>query len=395
MRQLDATDTDSQNWVWNPPLNSPGLLLSSPHRRAQAALVQINDDGVMHLSYHEPLAGRLDYQGGGEARIFHRYNAGDPMDPNDWSAPTEISSDRRTDAKFPSLITDGDSVWVTYTIFDDEDDPNELDDAWEGWARRGYPIADGVASGERADWFGSVFVDADFVVAAGGTLSVAPGTKIFARADKDRENQGEEPTLTEIVIRGTLLAQATGQDPILFTSYDDDDGIGADEWGGFLFQLQGTYESSYGFYAMLEPPSSLANVSIENAKYGVRIDGRIAPGLDDVTFTNISSGADIYLDGIDTVIPGFRYEDDGNPLTWDYSPEFTLWNLAGPTIVRASAIGTSGDAEIGTSGLVDLIAQGGLDTNEGPASEPVTFTAESPSTTGDDWGGIYLDWPAK
>jgi hypothetical protein len=303
---------------------------------------------------------------------------------------------RSYSAKRPSIITDQDSVWVTYTIFDDDDAGETSDDAYEGWARRGYPIPDGVASGERADWFGSVFVDADFVVAAGGTLSVAPGTKIFARADTDRENQGKEPTLTEIVIRGTLLAQATGQDPILFTSYDDD-GQGADEWGGFLFLLQGTYESSYGFYAMLEPPSSLANVSIENAKYGVRIAGRLAPGIEDVTFTNISSGADIYLDGIDVVIPRLRYEDDGNPTTWDYSPALVRWDLTGPTTVVATNTVTTGtgDAEIGTSDKLDLIVQGDLDTQAGSGGEPVTFRPETPHPAdGDDWAGLFIDGSA-
>jgi hypothetical protein len=201
--------------------------------------------------------------------------------------------------------------------------------------------------------------------------------------------------LTEIVIRGTLLAQATGQDPILFTSYDDD-GIGADEWGGFLFQLQGTYESSYGFYAMLEPPSSLANVSIENAKYGVRIDGRIAPGLDDVTFTNISSGADIYLDESDVVVAGFRYEgDDENPLTWDYSAELTRWDLTGPTTVVSTTTIGSGDSVLGLSGKLDLIVQGDLDTQQGAGGEPVTFTSASPdAANGDDWAGIFIDWSA-
>ena len=64
-------------------------------------------------------------------------------------------------------------------------------------------------------WSGEVRIRGTVTVKKEGSLTILPGSRIlFERVDKDGDNIGD----AEIYVEGTLLAQGTAQEPILFSS---------------------------------------------------------------------------------------------------------------------------------------------------------------------------------
>ena len=168
--------------------------------------------------------------------------------------------------------------------------------------------------------------------------------------------------------------------------------------GRILLRLRRVVPGVVRVLRTTEAQSWIRHSTIENATYGIRIAGRLAPGIEKVALNDITSNREVYLDGMDTVVPGYRYEDDGNSMTWDYFPEVTTWDLVAPTTVMATnTVGTGGDAAFGTAGKLDLVFQGkGFTSSGSPSTDSVTFRPESitsPSSTdaGNDWGGITFD----
>jgi hypothetical protein len=256
-------------------------------------------------------------------------------------------------------------------------------------------------SGDTLQWSGDVVLRQDLLIDDISLLLVDPGTNVLAQADTAiGSNYGKESALVELVVQGTLLAVGTSEAPIGFSTFGDDS-VGEDEWGGLLMEVEGAYDTAYGFLAALVPVSHLEHVSIENASRGVRIADLVAPSLVEVTFSN-STVADIVLDSTDvalvevTTIGTGDADYDGS--LGDLYIDEAIWDLTGPvSIIATETDGDStavADAAFGEDDYIDLIVQGKLITRPGGSAEMVTFTSEAPDdANGDNWAGILIDTP--
>jgi hypothetical protein len=235
-------------------------------------------------------------------------------------------------------------------------------------------------------------LQSDLEVADSGTLTVEPGVEIQAASSPtSATNYGKENALVEMVVRGTFLAIGTEVDPILLGS----DGTGS--WGGIMTDIVGAYEATYGFYASVPPVSHLEHVAIEDAARGIRIADVIAPGIVDVTFSNIVQDRHIVIDSTDVVLPEVRKEnanDTGSPdymgLVFDTYTDEAVWELQGGTRVFATAVCLGN--YLGVKDKADLAVQGKL-LAMGDESEMLLF-ALLPGDTG-TWGSIFFDTPAR
>ena len=114
-------------------------------------------------------------------------------------------------------------------------------------------------------WSGLVYLDRDVVVPEKATLIIKPGTVILAQSGKDAADKGRHPDLVEIRVLGSLKAEGTAKDPILFTAVEkpptsgskavrNDDGtiavgefridpkrpLANSRWGGIFFEAKST-----------------------------------------------------------------------------------------------------------------------------------------------------------
>jgi len=403
-------NTSSGEWTpslpdENDPWPHDPLSLADGINAVAPLIAASQDDGTVHLVWHEPDEGRFDIETPPDTtRLYHRYNRNVEADSS-WSDIVEVVPEREKEVKRPALAALGTELYVAYQSTENELTSESNGKVWQAWFRKGEVIADMVAADSTVTWDGAVYLDRDFLVEEGGVLQIEPGTRIFAKADTARgANYGADSSLVELVVRGTLLAGSDSGDPVEFATYDAD-GSGDDEWGGLLFQLAGAYESSYGFFAAVNPVSRLDNVQIEDSAYGVRIAGNIAPGLVDVTFTNIGQDRHIVLDSVDVVIPEVRMRNDHdtesadyNGIQFDMHTDEAIWDLTGPVLVAATkGVHSAGDTLVfGADTLATLIVQGRLITHPGGSDERVRFTSLEGDADGlgDEWDGIFIDTPA-
>ena len=81
-------------------------------------------------------------------------------------------------------------------------------------------------------WEGEVLIDGILTVAMDTTLEIRPGTVVrFTRFDSNSDQIGEH----EIFIQGNLLARGTAEEPILFTSAEQDPRPG--DWGALNMMM--------------------------------------------------------------------------------------------------------------------------------------------------------------
>ncbi len=73
-------------------------------------------------------------------------------------------------------------------------------------------------------------LDGDVIVPEGITLTVLPGTMLRFPALTDAAFGGDNPYKSEIIVRGSLIAQGTEEQPIVFTSDALHPAKG--DWGG-------------------------------------------------------------------------------------------------------------------------------------------------------------------
>jgi hypothetical protein len=200
-----------------------------------AASVAVAENGTVHVMYHEPGAG--DFNDPGDADFYHIYNTTDPTDTTAWSYRTLVSSDKTTDAKGPHMVVSGDTVYVSFSDYDD--------DSFDAWFRMGYEIPDTLA-GTTVTWSGRVFLDADLYVAADAELKIADGTKVFVTGNHDRLQSGMDPERIELIVAGTLTLEGSSSYPDSFVVFD---GTGETDWYGIW--LTGEGELNVG-YAVME-----------------------------------------------------------------------------------------------------------------------------------------------
>ncbi len=301
--------------------------------------------GTFHVMYQEPRGGPNEV---GQAwapddttRIYHTFSRS-PMSPGSWSTPTEVVPERRTTSGRPVYVARGDTVRVAWISADDDFPVAGSDDDYEVWVRTGHAIADTLESAD-VTWSGAVYLDGDFEVQAGKTLTIEPGTRIFAEAGAGSEK-------VDLIVSGRLIAVGTANDPITFAPYD---GAGAPgEWGGIVFPAGSSAATS-----------SIEHVTIEGAVIGMRISSAEAPALGDLEFS-ASGVADIYLARDVTIAAG------------------SVWDLSGPVRVAGAYFPEADDAA-GHADVCDLIVNGALRL-VGDAVDSAELTGEA----GGAWGGI-------
>ena len=320
--------------------------------RAIRFFATANTPPTYHLMYHSPNPTRTlhGWTTADTTRIYHMYNSGDPLNPADWSSPTEVARDRRTTSQRPAFVARGDTVWVAYASHDD-DESSPIDDHWQAWAEKGWRV-DGTTAEDNETWSGIVYLDEDYVVVEGDTLTIEPGTQVFAAASVDT-------AIVRLIVLGELQANGTEGNPIRFASYGGSGGSG--DWGGIDFEVADA------------SGSRLEYAEIGNATVGVWCDA-IAPSLSHIEFSD-NRDADIFLSRDVRIAAGSE------------------WNLDAPTRVVATDY-PAGEDSLGTDGYTDLIVPGSLVTQRpGTAASTDSVVFESlakDSSAADDWAGITI-----
>ena len=322
------------------------------------SLVRAGD--TWHLMYAEPpVIGLKLYQTEpNSARFWHQYTTGDPADPETaWSPRTDVTSDRINSAYTARYVARAESVWVNYALHDTPDS------MWQVFAREGWAIPDTIPAGGSAVWNGQVFLDADFKIADGCTLTIEPNTTIYAEPT-DNRNLGDVAGKIELIVEGKLEVNGTPDSRVMFRSTV---GTGDDDWAGIRFT--GTDEPG---------ECDVEYAHIANAMIGAQIDS-VSGNLFHVSFE--SNEQDIYL-------------PDDTRIGRD-----AKWGLEAGTRVYANTSSTH-DWPWGTEDKVDLIVQGKLFTyGTSDAGSSVYFAPSDTATSGglytcEDWGGIGL-WPGS
>lgn len=141
-------------------------------------------------------------------------------------------------------------------------------------------------------WSGNVTLRGDVVLPAGKVLVVRPGTTI--KCDSlDNHGSGADTANVEIIIKGTLLAEGTSQNPIKFTSSADPapgqigENAPDDTWRGIRFRpgSSGTLQHCTIRRAYYAVDCDSANPTIEyssicdNQIAGIRCSGTAAPTI--------------------------------------------------------------------------------------------------------------------
>ncbi len=321
-------------------------------------------DSMFHVVYSEPTR-PPDY--GAEPssshhhRLYHRYSR-TPTNASSWSRPMDAVPEQRTFSIRPSMFAVGDTLFMLYVSHDDDDPTPAGDGDYEVWARKGFAIADTLETASET-WSGVVYLDSDFEVQAGKSLTIEPGTRVFAAASSGSDK-------VELIVHGELLADGELDDPIIFHSYDGEGGPG--DWGGIVFDLEAA-PSGYGFTCS----SHLYHTRIEDATAGVVMRRTGAPSMINVMFADIEGDRHILVDSTDV-----------------YVPYGGTWDLRAPTTVKAAA-GIRSGSEIGTAnGKVEIVVQGTMIT-AAPQGGWVKFEpvdVPTTATSGDEWGGLFFDW---
>ncbi|MFN8178428.1 MAG: hypothetical protein U0167_10875 [bacterium] len=336
-------------------------------------------DGAMHFIYRDiinhPDSTRLLYH----MANYHTANHADLLNLQNWTPRTELTWANRTRrALGPSFVASTDSVWAIYASRDDDDSVGVgRDHTVELWFSLGHDVGTQVASGDTTTWSGAVYLDRDYLVASGKTLTIEPGTRVIAQANMDSANVGRDASKVELVVRGTLRVNGESANHVTFESVNGNEG----DWGGILFDQAALAVAppGYGYTC----PSYVHSADIKDGTSGIAIRQTGAPSLDGVAFSNIAGSRHIVLDSTDVYVP-----HDG------------AWYLTEGTTVKAADTTRAG-ADIGGSyalhsGKVDLVVDGRLNTYGSPGNlvrfEPVIVPGSSESIVGDAWGGIFFDW---
>lgn len=119
-------------------------------------------------------------------------------------------------------------------------------------------------------WSGEVNLTGDVTVPAGIALAIGPGTRINFPGINDDQGTGKDPLLCELIIKGTLSAGGTEEEPILFTSGSPNPA--QDNWYGIV--ILGGEDGSV----------TLSHCVVEYATSGVRVEA-----IDTNVILNISS----------------------------------------------------------------------------------------------------------
>ncbi len=135
-------------------------------------------------------------------------------------------------------------------------------------------------------WEGTVYLEGDVTVASESVLIIKPGTKILFNvinqdinlSDDELIKYGQYSPQAELIINGSIEAQGTKENPIIFTSAVKKDEIKSSQWGSLNF-LGSEYNileycQISGAYMGIHVHSSVVNIKncvFTNNDYGVRM----------------------------------------------------------------------------------------------------------------------------
>ncbi len=110
-------------------------------------------------------------------------------------------------------------------------------------------------------WSGEVVITGDVIVPRGVTLTIQPGTVIRFPALNDDQYGGNDISRSEMIVRGSLIAVGTEENPIVFSSASSSPAPG--DWGG----IQVVTDEADGTVR-------LSHATIEYASVGLAVSAR-------------------------------------------------------------------------------------------------------------------------
>lgn len=93
-------------------------------------------------------------------------------------------------------------------------------------------------------WSGTILVEGDVTVEQGVKLTIEPGSNVYFTAGKENTGGGDYDGLSEIIVRGTLIAEGDIDNPIIFTS--DADTPTPSDWGAITIK-KGSENVSFSY----------------------------------------------------------------------------------------------------------------------------------------------------
>jgi len=199
-------------------------------------------------------------------------------------------------------------------------------DVYIGWGRiNAYKALTSLKSGiitSNEDWSDLVVVTGDVTIPSDVTVTIEPGTSVRSLADFDAEASGADPSRCELIVQGTLIAEGTASQPIVFASARDVPQLG--DWYGIRFLSSSEdsacvlkncqiYYAHMGVYCDSASPEISTN-EITSCTYGVVCENQASPEIVHNKLHEISSCGIYSLAGCepsvvsDTLI-GKRYSE--------------------------------------------------------------------------------------
>jgi len=226
----------------------------------------------------------------------------------------------------------------------------------------------------------------DVTVAPAATLTIVPGSQIKLGSSVD------------LYIEGGLDATGTARDPIVLTSYRDDDHWGDADGDGTTRGVSGDWGSVYFTGASGVGRTRMAHVELHFAggdsyaeDYPIRMSAYARPALESVTFVDCAPAA--------VAVDGGTYTTDFALHPLDDLP---YWPTGDITVGPAATLTIDPGVILKMGDTMDLVVDGAL-VAVGTADAPIIFTSQRDDdtlgdTNGDgdssasssDWGGIQL-----
>ncbi len=294
-------------------------------------------------------------------------------------------------------------------------------------------LAPGKVIESDTTWSGEISIDENILIPEGVTLTVLPGTIVRVIASEGTKTDPEFISfLTEITVRGTLIADGRKEAPIMILSKSDERSgwAGIINDGGKTVLRHTVIRDADAGVDVIKGTVSIKDSTLTNNRYGLTVQGRESA----VTIRSSSVKENDYglfllngaeIESMDSVIKGNRKKDSYTASAKDYYPvlkaykrkeksesrsygdqvflDTVVWQgtikvngtirvpLSGRliilpgTVVEFSKKDTNNDG-IGENGL---FIQGGI-IAKGTKENPILFRSAEKDTSQSDWDSINI-----